>query len=68
VQKAGVGRTNPKLARALDWLRSHQDQQSGYWAAESMNKTYAPDSMQIRFMRDAATGFAALALLENADR
>jgi hypothetical protein len=29
-----------------------------------MNKHYEPDSMPARFMRDAATGFAALALLD----
>lgn len=29
-----------------------------------MNKHYPPDSMQEQFMQDAATGFAAMALLE----
>lgn len=28
-----------------------------------MNKHYEPDSMQVQFMSDAATGFASLALL-----
>jgi squalene-hopene/tetraprenyl-beta-curcumene cyclase len=62
LEKAGVPTSKPALARALTWLRSHQDPQ-GFWAADSMNKHYPDDSMQIRFMRDAATGFAALALL-----
>src|SRR5262249_36565276 len=62
LQRAGL--SNPGLTRALDWLRTHQDREAGFWDAMSMNKKYPPDSMQIRFMRDAATGFATLALLE----
>lgn len=64
LQKAGVPRTHPALNRALDWLRSHQDRQFGHWRADSMNKPYEADSMQVRFMQDAATAFATLALLE----
>lgn len=64
LEKAGVSCTDPRLGRALDWLRAHQDRQSGYWAAESMNKVYEPGSMQAGFMRDAATSFASLALVE----
>ncbi len=30
-----------------------------------MNKPYEADSMPVRFMRDAATAFATLALLES---
>jgi squalene-hopene/tetraprenyl-beta-curcumene cyclase len=64
LQKAGVAQSTPTLGRALDWLRSHQDRQSGSWAADSMNKRYPPDSMEKRFMQDGATAFATLALLE----
>jgi hypothetical protein len=64
LERAGVARDNPSLRKALDWLKSHQDSKLGYWTADSMNKKYEPDSNQIRFMQDAATGFAALALLE----
>ncbi len=63
-QSAGL-RSNKQVGRALDWLKSHQDRQSGTWAATSMNKVFEPDSMQIRFMQDAATAFATLALLES---
>jgi squalene-hopene/tetraprenyl-beta-curcumene cyclase len=63
LQQAGVSRTNPGLVRALNWLRSSQDSGSGFWDAQSMNKRYEPDSMQSQFMRDAATGYASLALL-----
>jgi squalene-hopene/tetraprenyl-beta-curcumene cyclase len=54
---------NPKLAKALAWLRTHQDAEGGYWHADSMNKVYEPGSMQSQFMRDAATSYAILALL-----
>jgi squalene-hopene/tetraprenyl-beta-curcumene cyclase len=52
-----------RLRAALDWLKSHQNR-DGFWASTSMNKEYPPDSMMSKFMQDAATGFAALALLE----
>ena len=64
LQKAGAAGSDPKLKRALEWLRAHQDPASGTWGADSMNKRFEPESMQIRFMRDAATAFASLALLE----
>jgi squalene-hopene/tetraprenyl-beta-curcumene cyclase len=64
LERAGASRGNPSLQKALDWLKAHQDRKLGYWTATSMNKQYEPDSNQIRFMQDAATGFATLALLE----
>jgi squalene-hopene/tetraprenyl-beta-curcumene cyclase len=67
LQKAGVKPSDPAMARALAWLRSHQDRQAGYWAADSMNKKYPPDTMLVQFTRDAATEYAALALLEAGD-
>jgi squalene-hopene/tetraprenyl-beta-curcumene cyclase len=53
-----------RLGRALTWLKSHQNQEYGFWASTSMNKDYPADSMMVKFMQDAATGFAALALIE----
>ena len=50
------------IDRALDWLRAHQDPQTGAWPAVSMNKTYPAGSMQEKFLQDAATGFASAAL------
>jgi squalene-hopene/tetraprenyl-beta-curcumene cyclase len=58
---AGVKPAEPRLARALAWLRAHQDP-GGYWDAVSMNKTFEPGSMMERFMRDATTSYAVLAL------
>jgi squalene-hopene/tetraprenyl-beta-curcumene cyclase len=66
LEQAGVPRSDPKLNKALDWLRSKQDPQFGFWAADSMNKRREPGSMPEGFMRDAATAFAVLALVEPA--
>lgn len=64
LETAGISPADARLSRALDWLRSHQDRERGYWPSESMNKVFEPDSMQAGFMRDAATSFAVLALLQ----
>ena len=63
MQQAGGDPANPRLARARAWLRTRQDPDCGCWQAVSMNKKYEPDSMQSKFMTDAATAFAVLALL-----
>ena len=47
--------------RGLQWLRTHQGQ-DGNWAAFSLNKERDPKSEVGRFMSDAATGYAVLAL------
>jgi hypothetical protein len=63
VQEYGISREDPRVVKALNWLKTHQDSHDGAWAAVSFNKQYEAGSMQIEFMRDAATGFAVLALL-----
>lgn len=63
LEQSGVARSSPEMKQALQWLRSRQDPKLGTWAAESMNKPHKADSMPARFMQDAATGYAALALL-----
>ncbi|MGH9664734.1 MAG: hypothetical protein ACRD9L_09955, partial [Bryobacteraceae bacterium] len=65
---AGVPRSDSRLARAVNWLASHQDRQTGSWAADSMNKEYPPGSMEKGFMRDAATAFASMALAQTAEK
>ena len=62
--RGGVPAADPKLAKALSWLQTHQDATTGTWAAVSMNKRYPEGSMESRFMQDAATAFASLALIE----
>jgi squalene-hopene/tetraprenyl-beta-curcumene cyclase len=63
MQQAGGDPENPKLARALAWLRTRQNPECGCWESVSMNEKYEPGSMQLKFMDDAATSFAVLALL-----
>jgi hypothetical protein len=64
LERAEVVPSDPTLRKALAWLRRHQDAETGSWQAQSMNKRYEPGSMQIEFMRDAATAYAAAALAE----
>lgn len=62
LQAAGVARTEPQLQRGLAWLAAHQDAASGRWSAASLNKQRDPASDAGRFMSDAATAYAVLAL------
>jgi squalene-hopene/tetraprenyl-beta-curcumene cyclase len=64
LHRAGVPPSHAGLARALTWLQSRQDQKTGAWPAVSMNKRRPEGSMESLFMQDAATAFAALALIE----
>ena len=63
MQQAGGDPGNPKLARALAWLRTRQNPECGCWQSVSMNEKYEPGSMQLKFMDDAATSYAVLVLL-----
>ena len=62
--RGGIAATDSRLSNALTWLQSHQDPKTGAWAAVSMNKRYPDGSMESRFLQDAATAFASLALIE----
>ena len=58
------GEQRSALDRGLDWLRKHQRADDGSWPAESLNSEHPVDSGEYLFMRDAATGWAILALEE----
>ena len=62
LQSGGVGASDPRLMNALEWLRRNQDRASGRWLASSLNKDRDPDSGPGKFMSDAATAYAVLAL------
>lgn len=62
LEQAGVAPSKPSLARGLDWLTRNQNPRGGYWAAYSLNQKLDPASDVGRFMTDAATAFAVLAL------
>lgn len=54
----------PTIDEGLSWLSTHQDR-DGFWDARSANMNRAKDDPFVRqFMRDAASGYAVLALTE----
>jgi hypothetical protein len=67
LQLAGLPKDNPQVSKGLTWLRENQDP-SGAWRAMSVNKNRSPESTNSvkahvgKFMWDAATGYAILAL------
>jgi len=62
LQETGVARGDPRVVKGLDWLRKNQDRATGRWIATSLNKNRDPESEPGKFMNDAATAYAVLAL------
>ncbi len=61
LQQAGLPRDHGAIAGGVAWLARNQDP-DGSWPAWSLNRNHDPASDRDRFMRDAATAYAVLAL------
>jgi squalene-hopene/tetraprenyl-beta-curcumene cyclase len=66
MEEAGAKQHVEALRRGVEWLNQHQAKDGSWWAS-SLNGQTDADSDIGRFMSDAATGYAALALAD-ADR
>jgi squalene-hopene/tetraprenyl-beta-curcumene cyclase len=64
LEEIGTSRQDPMLVHGLQWLEGHQDS-DGSWRAESLNEKRNLQTDVGRFMTDAATGYAVMALEES---
>lgn len=61
LQDSGTSRQDETVRRGIEWLQRHQENDGSWWA-HSLNGKRDPNSDIGRFMRDAATGYAVIAL------
>jgi squalene-hopene/tetraprenyl-beta-curcumene cyclase len=64
LEQAGLPRSDPHLQQGLAWLIHNQNPADGSWPATSLNRQLDPAYGPGRFMSDAATAYAVLALTE----
>ena len=68
LQRAGIPRADVRVSKGIDWLIHNQDGATGMWTASSLNKSRDPSTDIGKFMSDAATAYAVLALTQTSDR
>ncbi|MGO9085477.1 MAG: hypothetical protein ACLP6G_20400 [Terriglobales bacterium] len=66
LQEAGMSPQDANLKRGLSWLAQNQNREDGSWPSVSLTQRRDPSSNTGRFMKDAATAYAVLALSESA--
>jgi len=64
LRPSGSARAAAASERGIAWLQAHQDPSTGMWRAASLNKQRDPASDIGKFMSDAATAYAVLALAD----
>jgi squalene-hopene/tetraprenyl-beta-curcumene cyclase len=64
LRESGSSRAAAHVERGRRWLVQHQDPSTGMWRASSLNKQRDPASDVGKFMSDAATAYAVLALTD----
>ena len=62
--ESGVGKDEVHVKAGLQWLNTNQDAEQGSWPGFSLNKRRFSYSDAGRFMGDAATAYAVMALRE----
>jgi squalene-hopene/tetraprenyl-beta-curcumene cyclase len=60
--QTNLPRDTVQVQKAVSWLMRTQNKTEGFWRSDSLNKRRDPASDVGRFMSDAATAFAVLAL------
>jgi squalene-hopene/tetraprenyl-beta-curcumene cyclase len=62
LEESGTSESREAVKKGLAWLMANQDKTEGPWHTNSLNKQRDPKTDIGRFMSDAATGYAVLAL------